>query len=60
MNQVKGLYIRIDSGIHRDIKKLALFKYTSMEKWITEAIVAKLLQEKSYLLKNEIPGFNEK
>ena len=58
MSQIKGLYLRIDSKLHLDIKKLALFKYTSMEKWITEAIIAKLDLEKSYLENNEIPHNN--
>lgn len=51
----KALYVRLDKEIHGEIKAIAAFKYMSMEMWVKQALIEKLMKDKSYLINNEIP-----
>ena len=52
---MKVLYIRIDREIHSQAKRLAAFKYTSLENWVRQAVAEKIEREKSFLKDNKIP-----
>lgn len=51
----KAFYVRIDKETHSEVKRLAAFKYTTIENWIRQAITEKLLKEKGYLKDKIIP-----
>lgn len=55
MKKEKVVFVRVDQKTHHEIKRLALFKYLSMEDWAVQALIEKLERDKSYMKDNEIP-----
>lgn len=51
----KSLYIRVSKEMHSEIKRLAAYRYMTMEHWITMVLQEKLITEKGYFVNNEIP-----
>lgn len=51
----KALYVRVSKEMHGEIKRLAAFKYVTMEEWIRAVLFERLVQEKNYFTNNEIP-----